>query len=71
MYNIPFITGDLLLEEDKVDVCIMSLVLCFGGFVLSWMASEDFDWEIDEADMLLKLKNIMFVLFLKKVTEYI
>ena len=57
MYNIPFITGDLLLEEDKVDVCIMSLVLCFGGFVLSWMASEDFDWEIDEADMLLKLKT--------------
>ena len=59
MYNIPFITGDLLLEEDKVDVLIVSLVLCFV-FVLSWIASEDFDWEIDDADMLLKLKDTWY-----------
>ena len=60
MYNIPFITGDLLLEEDKVDVLIVSLVLCFL-FVFSWIASEDFDWEIDDADMLLKLKDTWYL----------
>ena len=55
LYLLPFITGDLVLEEDMLDLLsmlavdklaselILSLVLCFRSLAMSSILLEDFD----------------------------